>query len=192
METIQAYVTLIKDILTGLAALVAAVIGIVGLQTWKKQLRGKTEYELAQRLAKTVYGIRNGFDNLKNLLTLELASGMLELRIRIYFRAELYAKPSCKNQLQQMKEAVTELDGLLLEAEPIWGANVRQVFGPFQRFAQDSIVVISYYVEIIEPPKGSTNKEIITDFDEWSIDSDNKKDAAVRQIEDFLKPYLKI
>jgi hypothetical protein len=46
LETIQPYVTLIKDMLTGLAALVAAYVGFTGLQTWKRQLTANAERDL--------------------------------------------------------------------------------------------------------------------------------------------------
>ncbi len=41
IQEIQQYVTLIKDVLTALAAVSAACIGFLGLATWRKQLRGR-------------------------------------------------------------------------------------------------------------------------------------------------------
>ncbi len=53
IEAIQTFATLIKDIITSISvSLAAAIIAFLGLQAWKKQLRGKTEYELAQKLLK--------------------------------------------------------------------------------------------------------------------------------------------
>ena len=66
INTIQAYVTLIKDVITGLSALTAAIIAILGLQAWKKQLKGKTEYELAQKYLRAIYKIREAFAWVRN------------------------------------------------------------------------------------------------------------------------------
>lgn len=66
IDTVQKYITLIKDIITGLSAFTAAVIAIMGLQAWKKQLKGKTEYELAQRLLRATYKVREAFSWVRN------------------------------------------------------------------------------------------------------------------------------
>jgi hypothetical protein len=66
VQDIQQYVTLIKDVLTAIAAVGAASIGLLGLATWRKQLKGRTEYELARRLLVAVYRIRNAVSYLRN------------------------------------------------------------------------------------------------------------------------------
>ena len=63
ITTIQPYVTLIKDIFTGFAALVAAIIAIRGYDAWKKQLTANAERELARRVLLAVYKVR---DTIKN------------------------------------------------------------------------------------------------------------------------------
>jgi type IV secretory pathway VirB2 component (pilin) len=63
---IQPWVTLIKDIVTGLAAATAAVIGVLGLRTWKAQLKGKTEYETARSLLRCVYRVRDAMRVVRN------------------------------------------------------------------------------------------------------------------------------
>ena len=68
IQELQAYVTLIKDIITGLSALTAAIIAVLGLQAWKKQLKGKTEYEIAQKLLKAVYKVREAFSGVRSML----------------------------------------------------------------------------------------------------------------------------
>lgn len=193
LEAIQAYVTLIKDILTGLAALTAAVIGIIGLQTWKKQLRGKTEYELAQRLATAVYKIRNVIDDLTSMCDYDLV-------VPQYPGKAPHAKSSYDNRLQQYKEVVAEADSLLLEAEVIWGAYVREVFAPFQLITGNSFHRLEDYATQIEELRVSLEDEAVSrkrketseDFKRLTLRNKSIQDTTVREIEDFLKPYLKI
>ena len=57
LQNFQVIISIVKDIVTALSALTAAIITVIGLSTWKKQLKIKTEYDLAQRLLKSVYKI---------------------------------------------------------------------------------------------------------------------------------------
>ena len=94
METIQAYVTLIKDILTVLATTTAGVVAVKGFQTWKKELHWKTEYELAQRLAKATYKVRDAIARFRNPLPMgtEVQKIMnVGLENRETYHSELYA-----------------------------------------------------------------------------------------------------
>src|SRR5689334_8252445 len=57
-QDLKDVVSLVRDILTCCAALFAAGIAFLGLRTWRAQLKGKTEFELAQRLLQSVYKVR--------------------------------------------------------------------------------------------------------------------------------------
>jgi hypothetical protein len=46
----QIYASIAKDVITAGAAITAAVVAVKGLRAWKKQLRGKTDYELAPQV----------------------------------------------------------------------------------------------------------------------------------------------
>ena len=83
LKYFQIWVSLIKDIVTGLAAVVAAVIAIMGLRTWKKQLKGKTEYELSQRFLRATYKVRDAFSWVRNPIQSpsEISQAMIEANI---------------------------------------------------------------------------------------------------------------
>src|SRR3990170_7831809 len=62
METplliIQQYAGIARDVTSFLSAIALTIIAYAGLRTWRSQLKGKTEYELARRVLHRVYGIR--------------------------------------------------------------------------------------------------------------------------------------
>jgi hypothetical protein len=60
------FVKNIPDIVTALAAGIGAVVAVVGLNAWKKQLKGKTDYELARRYLRAVYKIRDAIKFVRN------------------------------------------------------------------------------------------------------------------------------
>ena len=62
----QPYVTLVKDIITIASLTAAAIIAGMGLYTWKNQLIGTAEYELAKRILKATYRLRDTLENVRN------------------------------------------------------------------------------------------------------------------------------
>lgn len=68
----EAWVTLLKDIVTIIALIVSAIVAVPGINAWKEQITGKAEYELAHRLLRSVYQVR---DAIRNVGTPILTSG---------------------------------------------------------------------------------------------------------------------
>jgi len=207
IETLQAYVTLIKDILTGLAALTAAIVAIWGFRTWKKQLHWKTQYDLAQRLVRATYKVRDAIAWVRNPLqiTAEIDQAIQEANIegdrtkdrKVNARIQ---EAVYKKRWQNVLEADTELDSVLLEAEAIWGTSVKEKFEPLANCMGNLSMAIGYYLHRLNNPKIALDEKefwkedhILNDYigqeDNFFSDEIN---AAVRQVEDFLKPYLKI
>lgn len=56
----------IKDTATVIGIGIASYVAWVGLSTWRKQLTGTSEYELAREVLKAVYLLRDKIDNLRN------------------------------------------------------------------------------------------------------------------------------
>ena len=53
--TLKLWVEPAKEIILTIAAIIGVVVAFVGLRTWRKQLKGNTEYELARRFLHSVY-----------------------------------------------------------------------------------------------------------------------------------------
>jgi len=207
METIQAWVALIKDIITGLAALTAAVIAIMGLQTWKKQLRGKTEYELAQRMLRAVYQFREALAWVRYWIMdeTEMFQAVNEAKIedsptdmnKTFARRR---KAVYQKRWQKVLEASVELDSISLEAEAIWGQVAKESVKPLLECAGTLFATLIVYFEHIENPQTNYSKEVKSRDHQIMFGVPGEKDnffsnqitAAVRKIEDFLKPFLKI
>lgn len=83
IDVFQKYVTLFKDVITCISALTATVVAILGLQAWKKQLKGKTEYELAQKLLYATYKLREAIAWVRNPFqsAAEISKAMKEYNI---------------------------------------------------------------------------------------------------------------
>jgi len=76
-------ISVIKDITTAIVAIIGVGVAIAGLSTWRKQIKGKTEYDLARRLLKSIYKIRDSIPAVRNPFQLagEIEAALRESRI---------------------------------------------------------------------------------------------------------------
>ncbi len=51
--------SLVKDIILSIAAIITAVVAIKGLKIWRRQLKGTTEYQIALKLLEKVYRLQD-------------------------------------------------------------------------------------------------------------------------------------
>jgi hypothetical protein len=69
-DDIARWVTIAKDVMTGIATIAAAVVATMGLHTWKRQLFGNSNYELSRRLLRSAYRLREAIQFVRNPLML--------------------------------------------------------------------------------------------------------------------------
>jgi hypothetical protein len=183
IETFQANVTLIKDLVTILAALVAAYVGYTGLQTWKRQLTANAERELARRVLIAVYKVRSAI-RLCRLPMMEHVSDSDAVLI----------KKMQDVQIAQLDAAKTSLEVELLEAQAVWGDEDEYTlaFGSLQIAAMEMHAAYSmYYSETDEPHKEWAYQLLFYDMnpgdeDEYLTSLGN----TVKKIEVILRPKL--
>ena len=189
MEQLQAYVTFIKDIITGCAAAIAAYIAIKGYNTWKEQLRGRSEHELARRVLVAVYRVRDALQPILFIAEIE-DEGAMALTPLDY--SDL--KKSLEDKFEKLHEMETQLSVELLEAEAMWGdelaykSRIQQLKGLGEQL--DSVV---YGFRRI-PPEHLKEKLKNRNFD-YSFDYrkfSTNLETNVRQIEDVLRPKLRL
>src|SRR3989304_91489 len=84
----QPYLTFVKDIVTLISLAVAALVAIKGLQTWRRQLKGTADYDLAKRLLKAAYRLRDALQAVRNPF---MSSGEVQYAIK---EVQLEVKPS--------------------------------------------------------------------------------------------------
>ena len=64
--SLPVWAAVIKDLIVAAAAACAAVFAYLGLHTWRKQLKESSEYDLAKRVLKSVYRVREAFKVVRN------------------------------------------------------------------------------------------------------------------------------
>jgi hypothetical protein len=147
----QALFGILKDIALALAAIVTPWVAWQGLQTWQRELRGKAYFDAARGLARATYKVRE-----------ELAAARSPLLRGSEYPSDYdpseYPQPNpeeeasalayvYKNRWQPVQDALREFNIQLLEAEALWGPDIRHDSETLQRCATTVFVAFESMVD---------------------------------------------
>lgn len=119
-----AFFSVLKDLVLALAAIVTATVAWLGLQKWRKELRGKADFDVARGLARATYKLREEIQSARSPLmrvpatppgTAADARGALEA-LESQYRA----------RWDRVATALQEFDTQVLEAEALWGSGIQE------------------------------------------------------------------
>lgn len=206
-ELINLSIQSISAIITSLAAVATIIIAYFGLQTWKDQLRGKAEYELAKRLLVHIYQLREEISFVRNPWQVgkEFENAMKENKIegdRIY-------NPDIKERTQEAiygirwKELSQPLTILLadkLEAEAVWGSDIVDLMNPIFEKVKQLHAAIGEYLNHLHYSVDGQPDLTLAYYSVMSDSSDkNGEDTfsdeltkIIEDIQDYLKSKLRL
>ena len=199
---------IMKDVILTFAAVVGALVAFFGLKTWQKQLKGRTEYELARRLLRAVYKVRDSVHMVRNpwIPEREVYESLKETGIeaerknidsRFISESAVY-----DTRWKKVTEALSDLKVETTEAEVLWGREINEQIKPLHDCVNKLALNIHLYLTQVKEGDGSgldkKDKEEIFDTIYRLADIPEKDpfagklQDAITQIELFVKPYLKI
>lgn len=141
---------MIYKTITALVAGIGVFIAFNGLQTWKKQLKGKSDYELAQRLMLLTIKYRQAMTELRNPMVWhsenfippqEQKQGMTDAQINDYIRSRNYEERF--KQVEKIKPALIEA---IFETEVLWGENIKNSYEDLFKLEYEVTTAISEYI----------------------------------------------
>ena len=201
--TIPEVITVVKDLLLGAAAVTTAIVAVVGLKSWSRELRGKTEFEAARNLIRATYRVGDALQNSRAPL---ISAGefppdypgseaaTVEQEVQAW--SHVY-----KNRWGPVREALQEFETYVLEAQALWGSSIRKKTDELRQCVRELQVA----VEAIINDKVQRGENFNTDKDfgkaTRSIAHASRSDennglnqkirAAVEAIEDEVRPHLR-
>src|SRR5258708_31563621 len=121
-----------KDIVVAGAAVVGAAVAVLGLNTWNRQLKGGAEYELARRLLKVTYRLRDAIKSVRHpvMWAAEMPAPPEDKAANMSHEERSYYGSSRTYQVrwQRVADVRTDLQTELLEAEVLWGTDFGRQF----------------------------------------------------------------
>lgn len=191
--------------LTWLVALGGLYVADAGLKTWKQQIRGTAEYELARRLLRETYRLREALAQVRfsgmsgsEMPKPESTIGMSEAEKSHYGLAGAY-----RNRWRAVSEARTSLDAERLEAEVVWDRTIGvTLYLPLFQLQAKLLTNMQNFLTLQDPRISEIRRRALekheAEIDEILFDSTQKDafakavDEAILAIEERLRPHLGI
>jgi hypothetical protein len=198
--------TVTKDLIVTGVAITAAVVAVKGLDTWRRQLKGHSEYELSRRILVTLFKYRDSVNSVRHpaMWHYEMPSPSDEEKKLMNAEQISYYGTSKAYQIrwQKVQDERTSLYADLLEAEAIWGDDLNTHFKVVFTLQHELFNQVRHHLELINPETPEYKKEAIQRIDdnkrdimygELGEDPDEFKNdliKAIKKIEVYLKPKL--
>lgn len=204
--TCAEFIALLKDVILTASAVTGSIVAVKGLGTWKRQLKGGKEYELARRILVTLFRYRDRIDDVRfpGMWAHEMplppeneANQMNDEQIRSYVSSKAYQARWDKVQFER-----TSLNADLLEAEAIWGGDLKNLFSKIFSLESELFNSIRQKIAIENPDTGEPLREAIKGyskdkrdvmFDYLGSKPDEFKqelNTAIENINKYLKPKI--
>ena len=194
----------IKDILVGLSAVGATIFAYLGINPWRKELKGKSEYQLAKDILKSVYRVREAFKHVRHIAIFQYEypedmqgpHGHLKPEHDYEGTAHVY-----ETRWKLMDEAFKELEEYHLLAQVEWGPEFQDKIKKLRACRAELLVTIQQMLRRKKNPSEKMNS-VEEKAEERSvlyhIGEDSKHDKftpeineAIQEFENWLRPHIK-
>lgn len=161
-------ISTISDIAVSGAAVIGAVVAWKGLGTWRQQLKGANEYELARRILKCTYHLRDAIAAARSPVMFggEMpkppsaeATRMGIDEVHFYGKNRAY-----EERWRNVQEKRSALRAELLEAEALWGAKLKPLFQPLFTLQHELWVAIHLYIKSIDPDSNDGDRQAFSNI----------------------------
>lgn len=190
-----------------MAAITGAYIAIKGLGTWRRQLKGQSEYDLSRRILVALFTYRDAIDGVRHpmMFTAEMpypdegrAKHMSDKEIHHHGKAKAYHL-----RLGKVKNARKSLYTDLLEAEALWDNELNKLFQTLYELEQELVSKVRNHLVVANPGGDAKHKKKTAQIDSQTrnVLHDNLHDEddeyrtdftfGVEAIEAYLKPKLR-
>lgn len=203
ISEVAEYTKVIQNVVVSVCALSTAIIALVGYNKWRKELKGKSEYEKAKEILKAVYKVRRGFSIVRNPAMYEYEypenlrgqPGILRGEDRYEAIAHAY-----ENRWKHLDEAFRELEDLNLDAIVEWGNEYAEVIVPLRECKAELLVCLQDHIRSEKgPDREPTTAEEKAEKRSilYGLGPDSKHDSftpeidkAISKFEDKLRKHI--
>jgi hypothetical protein len=206
LAVIQSYLSVVKDLVTIISLTIAGFVAIIGLQTWRRQLKGTAEYELAKRLLKATYQLRDRLQAVRDplILAAEFSYAVKEMQLDIKHEdPEFHAASTAAVYQMRWKpvvEAYQDLELVAFEAETVWGSKVKSALNTIRGSLNTLNTALRVILEDMKPQvvprldklSRDTYRSIVYSVSSKPEDDPFLKELnpAIKAIEELARPYL--
>src|SRR5258706_16347364 len=137
MAEILPFLSALKEVVVTAAAVTGATVALLGLNAWKRQMSGKTEYDVALRFLRTVYKLRDAVGLVRSpfMGAGEMAHAIKEADASPSTEGSPLAATAAAYELRwkSIMEAMSDIQLVAHEAEVLWGREPIELLDPLRK-----------------------------------------------------------
>ena len=194
--------SIVKDAVVAIAAAFGAVFAGMGLKAWKRQLTGKTDYELARGILRRALEVRRAIEEARDP---SITGGEIEAakeHLKTEGIADQRAAGTVAAYNVRYGKVVTawfQLYEKMIEAEVSWGVSVKAAKDPLEACVKELRHAIWSHNDMITGRRRNPTPDQMQKADDvvYSLKDEDrdgfarKVNEAVKVIEDLVRPHIK-
>ncbi|QXI02487.1 hypothetical protein HV782_011035 [Pseudomonas monsensis] len=146
--------SIIGTIISGSAVGVAYYFGQQGLHTWRRQLRGSADHDLARRLLIELYKLRDEIQRARSPAIFSFEGVPFEGEVvsdEPKQSSYAFNERAYRRRLAAMDHARNPLQATMLEAEAIWGPDLKGLMEKVFKLEREFVIYVRLYLMSIKP-----------------------------------------
>lgn len=178
-----------------LSAIFGVIFGSSWLDTSKKKMKGKLDYDIARKYLKGILKLRDAVKIVRNpfIPTEETMSALKRDGIEYNESSEIDKNRSVYSaRWNRVQEAWTNLEEILTEAEISWGEEAVKIQQDLDKLIRELRSIIWLFVNYPESfyKKSEENRKVIYGTHDENDEFAKKINTEIEKIRIFLKKYL--
>jgi len=203
---------LTKDVFSMVGAMVSAAavtiayyFGRQGMKTWKRQLKGSSDHELARKALIELFRYREAIERARSPVMFGFETELTEDEAKgldFSRRSHFGKRKGYQKRFNRIAEAREPIHGTLLDSEAVWGKQLTALFKPLFSLQHEFYSYVESYLIATDPDFDDDYRRAYSDIvdgrrdvmydalDELGDDYRKEFNSAVVVIEDYLRPKL--
>ena len=155
VSEIAQYTTIGQNVVLALSGVAATVIAYLGLTAWRKELKGRSEYDKAKAVLKAVYKVQGAFRHVRNPAIFqfeypeEMTNNWGHLKQEHDYEGTAYVY---ENRWKILAEAFRELEEQNLDAQVEWGPEFQEIIAPLRKCKIELEIALQNHLEAKKNP----------------------------------------
>lgn len=198
------WVSIGSDIAIGASAAVAAYLAVKGVNAWRSELKGRSEYQLAKDVLRAVYKTREGFKIVRHPAIFgyeypeEMRDHFGHLKREHNFEGTAHVY---QERFNHLNEAFKALEDLHLDAQVEWGPEFHDTIVKLRQCRSELMVTLQMKLDRMkeENDRDPVDTEALKKEHDVIYDANSEKhpnpfndkiDGAIAEFENWLRPKV--